>query len=169
MGKKIITILGSNSEVSENALRQSFELGKRIVDNGWVLCTGGRGGVMESASKGARSSKHWNGYQIIGILPEDNKNSANEYLDIILPTGIGLTRNSLVVQAGDVCIAISGGAGTLSEIALAWQFGRPIAVINDTGGWSEKISGQKLDHRRDKVPGLDDVEQAVAWIKSQLE
>ena len=54
--------------------------------------TGGRGGVMESASKGARSSKHWNGYQIIGILPEDNKNSANEYLDIILPTGIGLTR-----------------------------------------------------------------------------
>ena len=90
-------------------------------------------------------------------------------MDIILPTGIGLTRNSLVVQAGDVCIAISGGAGTLSEIALAWQFGRPIAVINDTGVGREKISGQKLDHRRDKVPGLDNVEEAVAWIKSQLE
>mgnify|MGYP001263737129 CR=1 FL=1 len=167
--KKVVTIIGGNSEVSDYALKQSFELGKKIIDNGWVLCTGGRGGVMESASKGARTSKKWTGFQIIGILPEGNKKSGNEYLDIILPTGMGLTRNALVVQAGDVCIAISGGAGTLSEIALAWQFGRPIGVLNDTGGWSKKMSGQKLDHRRNEIPGFNDVEDAIKWIKSQTE
>ena len=68
--------------------------------------------------KGARTSEKWTGTQIIGILPDGEKNAGNEYLDIIIPSGIGLTRNSLVVQTGDVCIAISGGAGTLSEIAL---------------------------------------------------
>ena len=65
-------------------------------------------------------------------------------------------------------VSYSGGAGTLSEIALAWQFGRPIAVINDTG-----VGQRKFQVRNSTIEGtrlsLDDVEQAVAWIKSQPE
>ena len=169
MAKKIVTIIGGNSNITEFAESQAFDLGKKIVDNGWLLCTGGRSGVMEAASKGARASKKWTGLQIIGILPDSDKNAGNKYLDIVIPTGIGLTRNSLVVQTGDVCIAISGGAGTLSEIALAWQFKRPIAVMNETGGWAEKMSGIKIDHRGEKIEGFDSVDSVIEWIKSNLE
>ena len=169
MAKKIVTIIGGNSNISEHAQNQAFELGKKILDNGWLLCTGGRSGVMESASKGARTSKKWTGTQIIGILPDGEKNAGNEYLDIIIPSGIGLTRNSLVVQTGDVCIAISGGAGTLSEIALAWQFKRPVAVMDKTGGWAEKMSGVKIDHRGENIEGFDSVENVIDWVKSNLE
>ena len=169
MAKKIVTIIGGNSNISEHAQNQAFELGKKILDNGWLLCTGGRSGVMESASKGARTSKKWTGTQIIGILPDGEKNAGNEYLDIIIPSGIGLTRNSLVVQTGDVCIAISGGAGTLSEIALAWQFKRPVAVMNETGGWAEKMSGVKIDHRGENIEGFDSVDNVIEWVKLNLE
>ncbi len=169
MAKKIVTIIGGNSNISEHAQIQAFELGKKILDNDWLLCTGGRSGVMESASKGARTSKKWTGTQIIGILPDGEKNAGNKYLDIVIPSGIGLTRNSLVVQTGDVCIAISGGAGTLSEIALAWQFKRPVAVMDKTGGWAQKMSGIKIDHRGENIEGFDSVENVIEWIKSNLE
>ena len=86
-----------------------------------------------------------------------------------MPTGLGLFRNMLVARTGDACIAIAGGAGTLSEIAFAWQIGKPIAAMSTTGGWSEELAGRKLDHRRDEgVANLTNIESAEAWLRSVL-
>lgn len=169
MRKHIVSVLGGNSAASDEALVQAEELGKAIVDNGWLLCTGGRSGVMEAASIGAQKSESWTGFQIIGILPSETHQDGNKYLDVVLPSGFGLARNALVVRFSDVCVALSGGAGTLSEIALAWQFGRPVAVMSTSGGWSEKLSGMALDHRKPPIDGFEEVSQVIDWIKHQLD
>ena len=168
MRKYIVSILGGNSQVSSLALNQAFALGKAIIDEGWLLCTGGRAGIMEAASKGARTSKLWTGHQILGVLPDNNHDTGNDYLDIELPSGLGLTRNALVVRFSDVCVALSGGAGTLSEIALAWQFERPVAVMSDSGGWSEKLANIALDHRREPIKGFTEISQIIEWIRTEL-
>jgi uncharacterized protein (TIGR00725 family) len=169
MRKHIVSVLGGNSAVSDEALTQAESLGRAIVDNGWLLCTGGRSGIMEAASIGARRSDSWTGHQIIGILPNENHGSGNQYLDVELPSGLGLARNALVVRFCDVCVALSGGAGTLSEIALAWQFERPVAVMSNSGGWSERLSGMALDHRQPPINGFEEVSQVIDWIKHQLD
>ena len=169
MRKHIVSVLGGNSATSDEALVQAEKLGKAIVDNGWLLCTGGRSGVMEAASIGAQKSESWSGFQIIGILPGETHQDGNKYLDVVLPSGFGLARNALVVRFSDVCVALSGGAGTLSEIALAWQFGRPVAVMSTSGGWSEKLSGMALDHRKPPIDGFEEVSQVIDWIKHQLD
>ena len=168
MRKHIVSILGSNSVVSDKALAQAELLGRAIVDNGWLLCSGGRSGIMEAASIGARKSSSWTGHQIIGVLPDETHGAGNQHLDIELPTGFGLARNALVVRFSDVCVALSGGAGTLSEIALAWQFERPVAVMSDSGGWSERLSGIALDHRQPPINGFQEVPEVIDWIKHQL-
>ena len=66
-------------------------------------------------------------------------------------------------------LLLSGGAGTLSEIALAWQFERPVAVMSDSGGWSERLSGIALDHRQPPINGFEKVNEVIDWIKHQLE
>ena len=164
----MISILGGNSQVSDLALEQAHALGKAIIDEGWILCTGGRSGIMEAASKGARTSDLWTGHQILGVLPDDTHDAGNEYLDIVLPSGLGLTRNALVVRFSDVCVALSGGAGTLSEIALAWQFERPVAVMSNSGGWSEKLAKIALDHRKGPIEGFTKTNQVIEWIKYEL-
>lgn len=169
MRKHIVSVLGGNSAVSDEALTQAESLGRAIVDNGWLLCTGGRSGIMEAASIGARRSDSWTGHQIIGILPNENHGGGNQYLDVELPSGLGLARNALVVRFCDVCVSLSGGAGTLSEIALAWQFERPVAVMSNSGGWSERLSGMALDHRQPPINGFEEVSQVIDWIKHQLD
>ena len=168
MRRHIVSILGGNSQVSDSALEQAHALGKAIIDEGWLLCTGGRAGIMEAASKGARPSNSWTGNQILGVLPDDTHDAGNEYLDIVLPSGLGLTRNALVVRFSDVCVALSGGAGTLSEIALAWQFERPVAVMSNSGGWSQKLANTALDHRRSPIEGFTEVDAVIDWIRNQL-
>ena len=168
MRKHIISILGGNSQVSDLSLEQAHALGKAIIDEGWLLCTGGRAGIMEAASKGARTSDLWTGHQILGVLPDDTHDAGNEYLDIVLPSGLGLTRNALVVRFSDACVALSGGAGTLSEIALAWQFERPVAAMSNSGGWSEKLANTALDHRKPPIEGFVEVDAVIDWIQNQL-
>jgi len=99
-----------------------FEIGKR----GWVLICGGLGGVMEGAAKGCSEADG----MTVGILPGLNKESANPYINIPISAGLGEGRNLLVVRASDVVISISGGYGTLSEIALALKIGKPVIGID---------------------------------------
>ncbi len=100
------------------AMGLGFEIGKR----GWNLVCGGLGGVMEGAAKGCMQA----GGMTIGILPDLNKNSANSYIRVPIPTGLGEGRNLLVVRASDILVAIAGGYGTLSEIALALKSKKPV-------------------------------------------
>ena len=105
------------------------EVGRLIGSRGYVLVTGGLGGVMAAASRGAKDA----GGVCIGLLPTSDRTTANEHLTAAIPTGLGELRNGLVVRSADGIIAIGGSWGTLSEIALAMRTGVPIVRI---GGWS---------------------------------
>lgn len=97
-------------------------LGALLAARGAVLVCGGRGGVMEAACRGAQQA----GGLTVGLLPGEHAEEGNPYLSLALPTGLGAARNVLVVLAAQAVIAIGGGAGTLSEIALALKSGRPV-------------------------------------------
>ena len=94
----IISVFGSNGDLDSEVLQIAEQVGKLIVDMGHRVCCGGRGGVMEAVGKGARQSENWTGDQVIGLMPEADDSKANPYLDVIMPTGLGLFRNTLVAQ-----------------------------------------------------------------------
>ena len=95
-----------------------FEIGKR----GWILICGGLDGVMEGAARGCSEA----GGLTVGLLPGDNKESANSFIRVPIPTGLGEGRNLLVVRASDLVVSVAGGYGTLSEIGLALKVGKPV-------------------------------------------
>lgn len=102
----------------ELARKLGFEIGKQA----WTLVCGGLKGVMEGAARGCVEA----GGMTVGILPGLDRRSANPYITIAVPTGLGDGRNLLVVRSSDVLVAVSGGYGTLSEIALALKAGKPV-------------------------------------------
>jgi uncharacterized protein (TIGR00725 family) len=123
-----IGVIGGNEADTANS-NLAFELGTHIAGRGAVLVCGGLGGIMAAAAKGARES----GGTVIGILPGTDKNDANPYVSIALPTGMGIARNTLVVAASDVLIAFPGSYGTLSEIAFALASGKTVVYL--PGAW----------------------------------
>ena len=124
--KKIwISVIGGHNP-NQKALGNAFRVGKLIAENDAVLVCGGLGGVMQAAARGAKSGGGLN----VGILPNGSRFDANPYIDIPIPTGLGIARNLLVVRAGDVAIAVDGFWGTLSEIALAKNLGRTVIALD---------------------------------------
>ncbi len=111
---KIIGIIGGHT-VNKRIYDIAYETGKLIAENGFALVSGGLGGVMEAASKGAKEK----GGIVLGILPGVSKSSANAFVDIPIPTGMSEMRNILIVRTADAIIAIDGKKGTQSEIAFA--------------------------------------------------
>lgn len=102
-------------------------VGEALAAAGIALVCGGKGGVMEAASAGAAAA----GGIVIGLLPEDHANDANPHLSVALPTGLGITRNALIARASVCLVAIGGGLGTLSEIALGLQWRKPVFTVLD--------------------------------------
>lgn len=143
MRKRQVLIIGDEGEFPEKN-DAALEIGKFIASHGWVLVTGGRGGIMQAASKGA--SGH--GGIVLAILPSSEMSEANPYANIVIPTGIGFARNTINVYSCDVVVAIGGGSGTLSEIAYAWQANKPIIACSFVEGVSRDYAGKKLDYRR---------------------
>jgi len=132
--------------------------------------TGGLGGVMEAVSRGARGAPSWREGDIVGILPGYDRNTANASVDIVIPTGMQRARNVLVVSMADVVLAVGGGSGTLSELALAWQLGKPILMLELAGGWTSRFGGERLDHRHDLPIQLAySPTEAIAQAKELLE
>ena len=145
---KTITIIGPNKSICSKELYEFGEkLGQLLVDLGYTLINGGMFGVMEAVFKGARKSKEYTFGKTIGIIPTLNIEDANKYCDIVIPTGIGYARNQIVINSSDTIIALGGGAGTLSEIAFAWQLHKKIICFNNFDGWAKKLTNIKLDSR----------------------
>ncbi|CAG0932297.1 pyrimidine/purine-5'-nucleotide nucleosidase [Planctomycetaceae bacterium] len=120
-GAPLITVIGSGLEDDElNAL--AFEVGALIAEAGCTLVNGGLGGVMAASARGAKSK----GGLTIGILPGLDPEAANKHIDVPIPTGLGEMRNLLVARSGRAVIAIGGGYGTLSEIALALKASKKV-------------------------------------------
>jgi hypothetical protein len=101
------------------------EVGREVARKGAVLVCGGLGGVMTDAARGAKEL----GGVTIGILPGPKTTDANEFIDFPIATNMGLARNSIIVHTADVLIAIGGGYGTLSEIALALKIGKAVVAL----------------------------------------
>ena len=135
----LITIIGKSAKdprdpVPPKALRAAEDVGRLIAERKGIVVTGGLSGVMEAASRGARSA----GGLVIGILPGFDKRDANEFVDIAITTGMGWMRNTLTVRAADAVIMISGGIGTLNELTVAYEI-KPTVILEGTGGWSSRI------------------------------
>lgn len=120
----IIGICGG-SEISEDIYELAYETGKLLGERNVITLTGGRGGVMEVASKGSKAA----GGITMGILPSSSASEANRYVDIPIGTGWREGRNFLIPYVSDAIIAIDGGYGTLSEVALAQKLGKPVVVL----------------------------------------
>jgi uncharacterized protein (TIGR00725 family) len=103
--KPVVSVFGSNSGIDDSVIALAEDLGRLVVDLGCRVCTGGLSGIMEAVSRGARSSEQWTGNEVIGIIPQDDPSLANEFVDVVIPTGLGLYRNIMVARAGDACIA----------------------------------------------------------------
>ena len=101
------------------------DVGRLLAEAGAVVVTGGRGGVMEAACKGARAA----GGRTVGLLPGLDRREANPYVEVAIATGLGEARNVLVVRSADALVAVGGAWGTLSEIAFARQAGKPVVAV----------------------------------------
>ena len=157
MARRMISVIGG-SDCDQTAISVAEKLGEEIAKRGAVLVCGGRGGAMEAACKGAQ---RFDGLTV-GIIPSLDKEHANQYVDIAIPTGLGFSRNFLVAQTGDAIIAIAGSAGTLSEMAIAWFSDKPVIALKESGGWAEKLAGTAIDNRRsDVVHSASTPEEAV--------
>ncbi|MBA7543368.1 hypothetical protein ES705_35699 [subsurface metagenome] len=123
---------------------------------------------MEASVLGAKSSTKYKEGMTIGVLPDYNKTSSNSQADIIIPTGLGIARNVILVSMCDAIIAIGGGSGTLSEIALAWQMNKMIVAI-DFDGWSGHLKSMRLDKRRlDIIFEAEDAIKAIEILKKNI-
>jgi hypothetical protein len=123
-----ISVIGAG-ECAGEVYERAREVGRILAERGHTLICGGLGGVMEGASKGACLA----GGRVIGILPGSDPGEANPFVTCPVTTDMGMMRNYLVVQNGDAAIAVSGGYGTLSEMAMALKLGRRVVLL---GGWT---------------------------------
>ena len=154
------TVIG-DSDPPQPARALAREVGAIVAELGLTLVTGGREGVMEEASRGASEA----GGLVLGLVPSAEFAEANRWCEVVVPTGLGHARNAVTPLAGDVVIAIGGGAGTLSEICFAWMHGRPILALASGGGWAARLVGASLDSRRsDAVIECRDVGEVRAQL-----
>jgi uncharacterized protein (TIGR00725 family) len=147
--KGVVSVIGGHNCTKEvEQLAQN--LGKNMAKVVDILVCGGLSGTMKAVCQGFKAE---NGITI-GIIPGYNKNEANEYVDIVIPSGLGLARNVLVIKSAEVVVALPGEAGTLSEIAYALQFNIPVISLKS---WD--------------IPGVmkaETVQDAVAKVKQVL-
>lgn len=160
-----VAIVGS-SEADANALKIAEQAGAVIARLGAALVTGGRGGVMAAASKGCVEA----GGTVIAVTPHKQMDEVNDYAHYHIPTGMGWARNAITGMAGDVVLVIGGMAGTMSEIAYAWMYDRPIIAMSCCEGWSKRMASQKVDDRRnDTIIDCKTIAELETALKAQLQ
>lgn len=145
-----VSVIGGG-DVGEEVAATAEALGRTLGERDHTLVCGGLTGVMEAACRGASET----GGHTVGLLPGPNRETANEYVDTAIATDMGNARNVLVVMNGDAAIAVDGATGTLSEIAHALDFGKPVAGL-DTH----------------EIPGIEAVETpraAVEYVEAAVE
>jgi len=152
----IAVIGGSNCCQKYEEMAQ--EVGMEIAKCGAILVCGGLDGVMQAACKGATEA----GGLTVGILPGDDREAANEYVQIPILTGMGYARNAIVARCAQSAIAIDGSYGTLSEIGHALQFKIPVIGLHT---WSFSVDGKKDKSIIQAHDPKDAVEKAIAAAK----
>jgi len=156
--KSIVAVIGG-AQASAGDIKLAGEVGALLAQKGLALVCGGLGGVMEAACKGAVTKDG----TTIGILPGDNRSSANQYVQLPIVTGIGIARNLAVVKSAQVVIAIGGSYGTLSEIAFSRQSGIPVIGLNT---WNISKNSKEDDTIIRVETAAEAVEKAMLIITS---
>jgi uncharacterized protein (TIGR00725 family) len=154
MQKKIVSVIGGHSCTGE-VEHLAINLGKKLAKVVDILVSGGLGGTIKAVCSGFKAG----GGLTIGIIPGYDKKDANEFVDVVIPTGMGLARNVLVVKAVDVVVALPGEAGTLSEVAYCLQFKIPVISL---GSWDIKgvIKVSSIEEAVKKVNKILKTEEA---------
>lgn len=137
--KKQVVVIGSSETTGHEP--DAITLGRFIADKGYVLISGGRGGIMAAVSRGASER----GGTVVGILPGDSLDGSNPYCSIVIPTGIGFARNAVNILSADVVVAMGGRSGTLTELGYARVYGKPVIFCVFTGGWSSALPLVKVE------------------------
>lgn len=149
--KITISVIGG-SEIDDKVEQLAHKVGKIVAEVGAILVCGGLKGAMMASSRGAKEA----GGTTIGLLPGTNKQDANEYIDIALPTTIGFARNACVAASADIIIALPGSHGTSCEISYGMVYKRPII---DLGGWNREGMIQVKDLADAKAIIVEMIEQ----------
>jgi uncharacterized protein (TIGR00725 family) len=152
-----VAVIGA-AEAGPDAVADAEAVGRELARAGAILVCGGRGGVMEAASRGAAEE----GGVTLGLLPEGDRSRANAFLTVSVPTGMGELRNGLVARAGDAVIAVGGEFGTLSEIGFALKLGRPVVGL---GTWELARGGEAVDAIEAATGPEDAVARALALAR----
>ncbi len=161
-----IAIIGSNRG-NEKLNAFAFEAGQALMDWGHTIINGGMGGIMEASAKGARTSVSFEEHRLIAILPVNDPSKGNPYSGVKIATHLGTGRNYMIILNSNAVLAIGGGAGTLNEIATAWELKRPIAAFVGAGGWSERLAGTSIDSRRsDRISPVHSISELEDWLSS---
>ena len=160
--KRQILVIGNNTNgCTPKHEKIAYDIGVEIAKSNSVLITGGLGGVMTAASHGAHDA---NGLTV-GIIPQDDATMANEFCDIVIPTGMGFARDFLNALAADGVIIVGGGSGTLSEVCASYMSKKPMVAIRNLGSSVDPYIDGFLDHRENiKIIGSDTPQDAVKKI-----
>jgi len=155
-----VAVVGPSAPDNPDLLDQATSAGRLLAGHGWVVVTGGLGGVMAAAAAGVAEA----GGTAVALLPGSDREAASPGHTVAIPTGLGEMRNALVVRTVDAVLAVGGSWGTLSEVALAARTGVPVFSV---AGWD--LTG--LPDAPDAAPPVvacDSVEDAVARIAQVL-
>ena len=145
-GRRYVAVVGPG-EADDRCLELAEAVGAGLADAGAVVLTGGLGGVMLAAARGAADR----GGTVIGLLPGTDRSDANPYVTFALPTGLGQFRNGVIVQSSDALVGVGSSWGTMNEISLALRLGRTVA-------W---LAGERLISLDPAPIHVDDVETAI--------
>jgi len=154
--RRLVAVCGE-SDPRTSLAELAFELGRGIAERDAVLICGGLTGVMEHAARGARVA----GGLTIGLLPGDDPAAANQYVDVAIATGLGDARNAILARTADGVVALGGGLGTLSEIALAVRNRRPAIGIQT---WRFDRDGRT----EPELPTAANPHDALEWLFAHM-
>ena len=140
----MLVIGSAANHCTDEARRLSYEVGAEAAKRGAVVLTGGLGGVMEAACKGAKENQGIT----VGIIPQDEMSYANRYCDVVIATGMGWARDFVTAHSADAVVIVAGGAGALIEACAAYLKAKPIIAIHGSGGVADKVKGTFLDERQ---------------------
>jgi len=164
--RRQILVIGNNDNgCTPDIEKLAYDMGSKIAKSNSVLITGGLGGVMRAACHGAHDADGIT----VGIIPQNDFSLANEFCDIVIPSGMGLMRDFLNALSADGVIVIGGGSGTLSEICAAYMYKKPIIALKNSGGTASKYADQFLDHRKNvKIIGVETTDEAIKYVLEQI-
>ena len=170
MKRKIqIGVMGSAADLNYSKELENLaeQIGFLIAKNNATLIFGAEKDYNSLSTTANRKKKKGGGMTVGVTYNRGLEIFEKENVDVIISTGLerGGGRETALILSCDGIITISGGSGTLTEIAIAYQSNIPIVAVKNTGGWSDKLSGQYLDERkRLKIEGVDTAEEAVKTI-----